>query len=105
MMPTASKSALVNTGAPQGAAPNGAARHLHGTDNLQFSSTAPDDVPVQIEFTRASSSLRSGIGHEWQNRPPICLLQGAIDAAKSADLTVAMVGLSPQIKGRGNADP
>ena len=49
-------------------------------------------------MTRSSSSMGGGISLDWQP-PADVLLQRAVDAAKNADLVVAMVGLSPQLEG------
>jgi beta-glucosidase len=49
-------------------------------------------------MARSSSMMGGGITLEWQP-PASVLLQHAVDAAKQADLVVAMVGLSPQLEG------
>jgi beta-glucosidase len=54
--------------------------------------------PITIEMTRSSAMMGGGISLDWQ--PPTAVLQKqAVDAAKSADLVIAMVGLSPQLEG------
>ena len=63
---------------------------------IDFADTHP--LPIRIEMARSSSMMGGGITLEWQ--PPAgVLLQHAADAAKQADLVVAMVGLSPQLEG------
>jgi beta-glucosidase len=49
-------------------------------------------------MSRSSSLMGGGITLEWEP-PASVLLQRAVDAAKGADLVVAMVGLSPQLEG------
>jgi beta-glucosidase len=63
---------------------------------IDFADTHP--LPIRIEMARSSSMMGGGITLEWQP-PASVLLQHAVDAAKQADLVVAMVGLSPQLEG------
>jgi len=86
-------SAQINgtTGVPQAPRANGTTRFT-----LDFADTHPH--PITIEMTRSSALLGSGITLEWQP-PADVLLNQAVDAAKNADLVVAMVGLSPQLEG------
>jgi beta-glucosidase len=76
------------TGAPRPRGP--------GHFTLQFADTQPQTI--QIEMTRGSSSMGSGISLSW-TPPTDILLQRAVEAAKNADVVIAMVGLSPQIEG------
>ena len=63
---------------------------------LAFADTRPQTFA--IEMTRSSSSMGGGISLDWQP-PADVLLKQAVDAAKNADLVVAMVGLSPLLEG------
>ena len=63
---------------------------------LDFADTRP--LPIRIEMSRSSSMMGGGISLDWQP-PASLLLQRAVAAAKTADLVVAMVGLSPQLEG------
>ena len=63
---------------------------------VNFTDTRPQTI--QIEMTRSSSMMGGGISLDWQPPTPV-LLKQAVDAAKSADLIVAMVGLSPHLEG------
>jgi beta-glucosidase len=63
---------------------------------LNFTSTRP--LPITIEMSRSSSILGGGVSLDWQP-PADVLLKQAVEAAKRADLVVAMVGLSPQLEG------
>jgi beta-glucosidase len=63
---------------------------------LDFNNGQPK--AIKIEMTRSSSIMGGGISMDWQ--PPTgVMLQQAVDAAKNADLVVAMVGLSPNLEG------
>ena len=53
---------------------------------------------IKIEMTRSSAMMGAGISLDWQ-APTDVLLKRAVEAAKSADLVIAMVGLSPQLEG------
>jgi beta-glucosidase len=79
------------TGMPEVAYPSGPP---HFT--LDFADTQPRTI--RIEMTRSSSSMGGGISLDWQP-PADVLLKQAVDAAKNADLVVAMVGLSPLLEG------
>jgi beta-glucosidase len=63
---------------------------------LEFADLHPH--PITIEMTRSSSLLGGGISLDWQP-PTEVLLKQAVEAARNADLVVAMVGLSPQLEG------
>ena len=63
---------------------------------LEFADNQPQTI--QVEMTRASSSEGGGISFYWKP-PTSVLLQRAVDAAKNADLVIAMMGLSPEIEG------
>jgi beta-glucosidase len=79
------------TGAVEDQHPGGPPRFV-----LDFADTRP--LPIRIEMSRSSSMMGGGISLDWQP-PASLLLQRAVDAAKTADLVVAMVGLSPQLEG------
>jgi beta-glucosidase len=53
---------------------------------------------IQIEFTRQSAELGSGIRLEW-TPPKDALLPAALAVANSSDLIIAMLGLSPNLEG------
>lgn len=63
---------------------------------LEFADTHAQTI--QIEMSRSSSTMGAGITLAWQP-PTDILLRRAVDAAKNADLVVAMVGPSPNIDG------
>ncbi len=63
---------------------------------LEFADTQPKTV--KIELVRPSSNIGSGITLQWQP-PADVLVKQAVDAAKNADLVIAMVGLSPLLEG------
>jgi beta-glucosidase len=65
-----------------------------------FTLTFADAQPksITIEMTRSSSLLGGGITLQWQP-PADALLANAVAAARSADLVIALVGLSPQLEG------
>jgi beta-glucosidase len=79
------------TGAVEDRHPGGPPRFV-----LDFADTRP--LPIRIEMSRSSSMMGAGVSLDWQP-PASLLLQRAVDAAKTADLVVAMVGLSPQLEG------
>ncbi len=87
------------TGAPPApSSTEAASTHGHGPARfiVEFADTQPQTI--QVEMTRASSSIGGGISLYW--KPPTdLLLSRAVEAAKSADLVVAMIGLSPEIEG------
>jgi beta-glucosidase len=63
---------------------------------IDFAASRP--LPITIEMTRSSALQGAGVSLDWQP-PADVLLKQAVDAAKGADLVVAMVGLSPQLEG------
>jgi beta-glucosidase len=67
-----------------------------GEFTLEFADTQPH--AIKIEMVRTSIGMGAGISFDWQP-PANVLLQRAVDAAKNADLVVAMVGLSPNLEG------
>jgi beta-glucosidase len=75
-----------------------AARRARGLSGftLEFADNQPQSI--EVEMTRASSSMGGGISLYWKP-PASILLQRAVDAAKSSDLVIAMMGLSPEIEG------
>ena len=79
------------TGAEEDQHPNGPPHFA-----LDFADTRP--LPIRIEMSRSSSMMGGGISLDWQP-PSNLLLRRAVDAAKTADLVVAMMGLSPQLEG------
>ncbi len=86
-------SARINgtTGMPQDPRATGPPRFT-----IEFTDSRP--LPITIEMARSSALLGSGISIDWQP-PTDVLLKQAVEAAKGADLVVAMVGLSPQLEG------
>jgi len=78
----------------------GAAAHPHPSGPQHFSLDFADGRPkaIRVEVTRSSAIMGSGIALDWQP-PADVLLKRAVDAAKSADLVIAMVGLSPRLEG------
>jgi beta-glucosidase len=65
-----------------------------------FTLNAADTQPhtIAIEFSRTSGRNGGGISLDWQ--PSAATLQPqAMDAAKKADLVIAVVGLSPRLEG------
>jgi beta-glucosidase len=71
-----------------------------GSGPPHFSIEFADNKPqtIEIEFARSSSRMGGGISLDWQPSADV-LLQRAVEAAKKADLVVAMVGLSPNLEG------
>jgi beta-glucosidase len=63
---------------------------------LQFDNTQPQQI--QVEMQRGSTMTGSGLTLEWQPANDM-LIQHAVDAARNADLVIAMVGLSPHLEG------
>ena len=53
---------------------------------------------IEIDFLRQSASEGSGLTLEW-TPPAGALLPPALEAAKHADLVIAMLGLSPNLEG------
>jgi beta-glucosidase len=72
--------------------------HPSGPPRFTINATDTHPLPIRIEMARSSSIMGGGISLDWQP-PTSVLLQRAVDAAKQADLVVAMVGLSPQLEG------
>ena len=68
-----------------------------GVFSVTFDS-AKQEHTVRIEFARDSASAGSGLRLEW-TPSPAALLPEALDAAKQADLVIAMLGLSPDLEG------
>jgi beta-glucosidase len=64
--------------------------------SLEFADNKPQTI--KVELARSSSNMGGGISLDWQPSADV-LLQSAVDAAKKADLVVAMVGLSPNLEG------
>ncbi len=102
------KEVAVQRNAPP--APGMGSAHINGTTGMveqphpsgpphftvDFKDTQP--LPITIEMERSSAIEGGGISLDWQ--PPAgVLLKQAVDTAKSADLVVAMVGLSPLLEG------
>jgi beta-glucosidase len=83
---------------PSNASTAGIARRHNGPPRftLEFADNKPQTI--KIEMVRSSSSTGAGISLDWQPSAGV-LLQRAIDAAKKADLVIAMVGLSPNLEG------
>jgi beta-glucosidase len=80
----------------------------HGTDGGEFrESTTPrftvdfaDTKPHAIEVTYTHNAPLFGAGISLEYVPAANVLQqAAVDAAKNADLVIAMVGLSPELEG------
>ena len=85
------------TGAVEDQHPSGPPRFT-----LSFADARP--LPISIEMSRSSSMMGGGVSPDRQ--PPAgVLLPRAVDAAKRADLVVAMIGLSPQLEGEEMPDP
>jgi beta-glucosidase len=80
----------------------------HGTDGGEFrESTTPrftvdfaDTKPhaIEVTYTHHAPLFGAGISMEYVPAPGV-LQQDAVDAAKNADLVIAMVGLSPELEG------
>jgi beta-glucosidase len=78
----------------------GAVAEPHPSGPPHFTLDFTDGRPksIKIEMSRSSAMMGSGISLDWQ--PPAgVLLKNAVEAAKEADLVVAMVGLSPRLEG------
>ncbi len=86
-------SAHVNGASAQGPRP-----HPSGPPQFTLDFTSTQPLPITIEMSRSSALLGGGVSLDWQP-PADVLLKQAVDAAKRADLVVAMVGLSPQLEG------
>ena len=78
----------------------GAVAEPHPSGPPHFTLDFTDGRPktIEIEMSRSSGIMGAGISLDW--RPPAgVLLKRAVEAAKKADLVIAMVGLSPQLEG------
>ncbi|HVG26915.1 MAG TPA: glycoside hydrolase family 3 C-terminal domain-containing protein, partial [Acidobacteriaceae bacterium] len=73
-------------------------RHVAGPAKFKVNFADKNEHELRIEFLRTSARDGSGITLEWSPKPEV-LLPGALEAAKGADLVVAMVGLSPNLEG------
>jgi beta-glucosidase len=79
------------TGLPEEARQQGPAR-------FQVSFAEGQDHRIEVDFVRRSAEQGSGVTLEFM--PPAgLLLPGALEAAKQADLVIAMLGLSPTLEG------
>lgn len=63
---------------------------------VDFADTEPH--PIEITYTHNAPLFGAGISLEYLP-PPNVLQQQAVEAAKQADLIIAMVGLSPNLEG------
>ncbi len=96
--------AAVTNGAPAdtmgSAHAGGAVAHPRPSGPQHFSLDFTNGRPksIRVEVTRSSAIMGSGIALDWQP-PADVLLKRAVDAAKNADLVIAMVGLSPRLEG------
>ena len=63
---------------------------------LSFADTKPH--ALEIDYTHSAPLFGGGVALDWMPRSG-ALQPGAVAAAKSADLVVAMVGLSPNLEG------
>ena len=73
---------------------------FRGSDTPQFEMTFADAKPhaLRVEYKHHAPLFGAGITMEWQPKPG-ALLDGAVAAAKQADVVVAFVGLSPELEG------
>jgi beta-glucosidase len=79
---------------------NTAAKEYRESSTPHFHVTFADTTPhqIEIEYTHKAPLFGGGISLEWV--PPAGVLQKqAVAAAQSADLVVAMIGLSPELEG------
>ncbi len=78
----------------------GAVANPHPSGPPQFTLDFTDGRPktIQIEMSRSSGIEGAGLSLDWQP-PADVLLKRAVEAAKKADLVIAMVGLSPHLEG------
>ena len=72
--------------------------HSGGPQHFTLDFTDGRPKTIRIEMTRSSATMGAGISLDWQP-PADVLLKHAVEAAKSADLVIAMVGLSPRLEG------
>ncbi len=90
-------------GAPQTMAVNGTTglpeeRHVAGPAKFTVTFATGQAHRIEIDFMRTSATVGSGITLEWT--PPAGIFEpAAVEAAKQADLVIAMVGLSPNLEG------
>ena len=66
--------------------------------NFTVDFAAGQQHSLEIDFVRRSDTEGSGVTLEW-TPPAGSLLPAALEAAKKADLVVAMLGLSPNLEG------
>ncbi len=66
----------------------------------KFTLSFPDNKPhsLRIEYMHNAKLFGAGISFEWSPAPET-LLPGAVEAAKSADVVLAFVGLNPNLEG------
>jgi len=67
-----------------------------GRFSLHFADTKPH--AIEVDYEHRAPLFGAGITLEWVP-PPGLLQRQALEAAKSADLVVAMIGLSPELEG------
>jgi beta-glucosidase len=86
--------------APKTNATAGLPEGMHQDGPAKFTLKFEDGQQHKIEvgFQRTSARDGSGISLSW-TPPADALLPGALEAAKKADLVVAMLGLSPNLEG------
>ena len=78
--------------------PGGGFPRPSGPPHFTLDATDTQPHTIAIEFSRNSGRTGSGISLDWQ--PSAATLQPqAVDAAKKADLVIAVVGLSPRLEG------
>ncbi len=75
-------------------------KESRGGDTPAFTVDFADSKPHALEITYAHRApiFGAGISLDWMPGPGV-LQPGAVEAAKGADLVVAMVGLSPNLEG------
>ena len=69
-----------------------------GPAKFTVSFTEGQQHRIEIDFVRASATEGSGLTLEW-TPPAGLLLPPAVEAARHADLVIAMLGLSPNLEG------
>ena len=72
--------------------------HQQGPIHFTVRFEAAQSHPIEIEFVRKQAAQGSGLTLEW-TPPKDSLLAPAIETAKSSDLVIAMLGLSPNLEG------
>ena len=94
------KFAVYLDGKPAGgfATPSAAEYRQSGTP--RFMLNLPDTRPheIRIEYLHTAPLFGAGITLEWVPKPGL-LVNGAVEAARKADVVVAFVGLSPELEG------